>query len=55
MSCKYSHADQSYNNLEFLVAAILIYLMEAIAKSGEYTNLHANIHMHNTVIEIFSF
>ena len=35
MSSKYSHADQSYSNFEFLVAAIFIFLMEAIAKSGD--------------------
>ena len=35
ISCKYSHADKSYINFEFSVVAILIFLMEAIAKSGD--------------------
>ena len=33
LSCKYSHVDQSYNNLKFLVAAILNFF-----NSGYHTN-----------------
>ena len=35
MPCKYSHADKSYINFEFSVVAILIFVMEAITKSGD--------------------
>ena len=60
LSCTYSHVDQSYNNLKFLVAAILKFLMAAITRIRwyvltfcmmcyiavhQYTKFHANIHM----------
>ena len=70
ISCKHSHADQSNSNFEFSVEAILIFLMDAITKSGnvsthfimikytvdhQYTNMHANIRKYNKVINILSF
>ena len=60
MSCKYSHADQSYINFEFSVVAILIFFNGGYYKirwyvhtlgkirytvDHQYKNVYANIHM----------
>ena len=70
MSCKYSHAYQSYSNFEFSVSAILNFSNGDYYKirwyvqtlgiiwytvDHQYTHCHANIHMYNTVIDILSF
>ena len=71
MYCKYSHVDQSYNNFEFLVAAILkknngghymnhvicpqIFGMICYTAGHKYKNFHANIHTYTKVTAILSF
>ena len=56
ISCKYSHADRSYINFEFLVVAIFIFLMEAITKSGDMsTHLTINTHIFMQIFTCMSF